>query len=356
MMTGSLGPSLFRMHPGRSIITIGNFDGAHLGHAALLRCCAKLASRSAPAARPRIVAISFDPHPAAILRPDQTPPAKITTFERRATLLRQLGADEVVKLSPTHDLLAKSAEDFITQVTSEYAPLAFVEGSDFHFGHKRGGNVRVLADLGSRLGFAVHVVPSVDVALTDDTIAPASSTIARWLITQGRARDAALVLGRPHELEGTVVQGDRRGRTIQFPTANLAVLNLIPADGVYAALAVLPDGREWPAAVNVGTRPTFQGHDRRVEAHLIGAESSDLGITTEYGWPLRLKLIGWLRDQVRFDSVPRLIEQLKRDCGRALAITHEMTRMSAETSSMPASQVTPNPDLRRASDPASNFA
>lgn len=311
------------MQPGPSIITIGNFDGAHLGHATLLRRCNQLASRDAPAARPRVVALTFDPHPASILRPDQTPPAKLTTFERRAALLRNLGADEVNKLPPTSDLLAKSAEAFITEISRAYSPLALVEGPDFHFGHKRGGNVQVLAELGSRLGFTVQVVPSVDVALTDDTIVPASSTIARWLITQGRVRDAALVLGRHHELEGTVVQGDRRGRTIQFPTANLVAENLIPADGVYAALAILPDGREWPAAVNVGTRPTFQGLDRRVEAHLIGAHTSDLAVTTEYGWPLRLKLVGWLRDQVRFDSVPRLVEQLKRDCARALTLTSE---------------------------------
>ncbi len=350
-MKGPLRPSLFRMHPGRSVITIGNFDGAHLGHAALLRRSVEIASRTHAGAKPRVVALSFDPHPAAILQPDQPPPAKLTTFERRSALLRQLGADEVVKLSPTADLLARSAEDFITEIARDYAPLAFVEGPDFHFGNKRGGNVRVLAKLGSRLGFAVHVVPSVDIPLTDDTIVPASSTIARWLIAQGRVRDAALVLGRPHELEGTVVQGDRRGRTIQFPTANLAALNLIPADGVYAALAVLPDGREWLAAVNVGTRPTFQGHDRRVEAHLIGAQSSDLGITTEYGWPLRLKLVGWLRDQVRFDSTARLVEQLKRDCTRVLALTSQPdatnARLSASSSLLHAHVTTNHADPLR---------
>lgn len=339
------------MHPGRSIITIGNFDGAHLGHAALLRRCVERASQSAPTPKPRVVALTFDPHPASILRPDQPPPAKLTSFERRAALLRGLGAEEVVRLAPTTDLLSRSAEDFIAEIARDYAPLAFVEGPDFHFGHRRGGNVRVLADLGSRLGFAVHVVPSVDVPLTDDTIVPASSTIARWLITQGRVRDAAIVLGRPHELEGAVVQGDRRGRTIQFPTANLAAENLVPADGVYAAVAILPGGREWPAAVNVGTRPTFQGHDRRVEAHLIGAQTSDLGITTEYGWPLRLKLIGWLRDQVRFDSIPRLVEQLKRDCTRALALTSEPdatnARLSASSSLLHAHVTTNHADPLR---------
>lgn len=344
------------MHPGRSVITIGNFDGAHLGHAALLRRCGELAALSAPAAKPRVVALSFDPHPTSILRPDQSPPARLTTFLRRTELLRELGADEVLKLSPTADLLAQSAQDFIAEIARDYAPIAFVEGPDFHFGHKRGGNVRVLSQIGSRLGFTLDVVPSVDVPLTDDTIVPASSTIARWLITQGRVRDAARVLGRHHELEGTVVRGDRRGRTIQFPTANLAAENLIPADGVYAALAVLPDGREWPAAVNIGTRPTFQGHDRRVEAHLIGAQTSDLAIATEYGWPLRLRLVGWLRDQVRFGSVPRLIEQLKRDCGRALALALEHADPSSDTFNEFASQAAPHPYLRNASGPTSHFA
>jgi riboflavin kinase/FMN adenylyltransferase len=175
------------------------------------------------------------------------------------------------------------------------------------------------------MGFTVEVVPPVEVALTDHQCVPARSTIVRWLLSNGRVRDAAVVLGRPYELEGTVVRGDRRGRTIGFPTANLEVPTLIPADGVYAAIATLPDGRRLGAAVSIGSKPTFGTHARAVEAFLLqpGTESrawKPIEGLPEYGWTLRLSMLAWVREQVKFDSLDSLLAQMERDCRRCLEI------------------------------------
>jgi len=187
----------------------------------------------------------------------------------------------------------------------------------------------------------VEVVRPVEVVLEDLTVARASSSLVRWLVRHGRARDAAAVLGRPHELRGVVVPGDRRGRTIGFPTANLRTDDLRPADGVYAAMARLEDGREFAAAVNVGSRPTFAGVEHRVEAHLLMEEDGGWAPGSdgrswrpvpglpEYGWGLTLALVGWIRDQVRFDSPERLVEQIGRDLARMARITGTQGRSPA---------------------------
>jgi riboflavin kinase/FMN adenylyltransferase len=305
----------------KSVITIGNFDGVHVGHAALVRAARDLADRHAA----RVVALAFDPHPMTVLKPEAAP-ARLMPFARRAELLLTLGADEVHRLEPTAALLAKSPEEFIRTKVQRHGAVAFVEGYDFHFGKGRAGNNAVLAALGRGLGFEARVVDPVQVTLTDHTVVTASSSLTRWLLSHGRARDAAVVLGRPHEIAGVVGPGDRRGRTIGFPTANLHTSDMLPADGVYAAWAVLADLRRFPAAVNIGPRPTFAGMDRRVEAHLIGAAPDASGPNIaglpEYNWPLRLELTAWVRDQVRFESVAALVEQLHRDAARAATICH----------------------------------
>lgn len=293
----------------RTVLSIGNFDGVHIGHAALLRRARELAGADG-----RVVAISFDPHPATILRPERTPP-RLTTFARREELLRGLGADVVEKLEPTPAILAMSAEEFIRGLVARHEPAWIIEGPDFHFGKGRSGTLDLLRSLGAANGYSLHVEPAVTLGLHDQLIAPASSSLTRWLLANARVADAGLVLGRPHRLEGFVVKGDQRGRTIGFPTANLDSEVMPPADGVYAAIATLPDGRTHPAALNIGTRPTFQGIDRRVEAHLIGATG-----LSEYGWRLSLDVVAFVRDQVRFDGVQRLTEQLRRDCDRAAEI------------------------------------
>ncbi|MBL8761383.1 MAG: riboflavin biosynthesis protein RibF [Phycisphaerae bacterium] len=287
-------------------ITIGNFDGVHIGHAALVRRARELAGPEG-----RVVVISFDPHPATILRAERTPP-RLTTFARREGLLRAAGADVVEKLEPTPEILAMTAEEFVRDLVKRYAPAWIVEGPDFRFGKGRSGTLELLRSLGAASGYTLHVEPSVTLGLHDHLIAPASSSLTRWLLANARVADAALVLGRPHRLEGVVVKGDQRGRTIGFPTANLDSEVMPPADGVYAAVATLPDGRPFPAALNIGTRPTFRGVDRRVEAHLLGATEMP-----EYGWRLSLDIAAFVRDQVRFDSVQRLADQLRCDCDRA---------------------------------------
>lgn len=306
----------------QSVITVGNFDGVHIGHAELVRRARAIATGRGMGTR--VIALTFDPHPMTRLRPEHAP-RMIMSFARRAELLRELGADDVVRVEPTVDVLNRTAEQFVRSVAEAYRPVAFVEGADFRFGKGREGNVAVLAELGSLLGFTVDVVKPVEVAMEDQTLATASSSLARWLVRHGRVRDAAAVLGRRHELRGRVVQGDRRGRTIGFPTANITTTDLKPSDGVYAAVARLEDGRAYAAAVNIGTRPTFAGLEHRVEAHLLIEDSGGwspsadasgwrpVGGLPEYGWPVTLELAGWVRDQVRFDSPRRLAEQILRD-------------------------------------------
>lgn len=297
-------------------ITIGNFDGVHRGHAALI---ARARDLVGPAGR--VLALAFDPHPVSTLAPG-CEPGRLTTFSRRADLLREAGADEVIRLEPTPEFLSHSPEQFVETLAAQHAPSVIVEGPDFHFGAERGGSIDTLRALGASRGFDVDVVTPVEVDLDDQTIVTASSTITRWLIGRGRVGDASRVLGRPYELEGTVVQGDRRGRTIGFPTANLQTPCLHPAEGIYAGRAVLPSGRRLPAAIHVGARPTFDAMAPTVEAYILDwVDPRKDDVRDEYGWPLRLEVESWLRDQARFESVESLIEQIERDVERTRELT-----------------------------------
>ncbi|MFG0305927.1 MAG: bifunctional riboflavin kinase/FMN adenylyltransferase [Phycisphaerales bacterium JB040] len=307
--------------PGGVAVCVGNFDGVHAGHASLLR-----RARECVGADGRVVVLSFDPHPAGVLRPGEEP-ERLTAFGRREALLHALGADEVVRLEPSARLLGMTARDFVSWVVERYEPGVFVEGPDFRFGKGRAGDVDLLRELGARHAFGVEVVEPVAVALRDQSVVRASSSIARWLLAHGRVRDAAVVLGRMHAVEGTVVAGDRRGRTIGFPTANIEPETMAPGPGVYGAIATelaSGEGRCWAAAVNVGTRPTFEGRGVRVEAHLIDEDRSYAGDESpgawapvpglpEYGWPVRLELVTRVRDEARFGSVDGLVGQLRRD-------------------------------------------
>jgi riboflavin kinase / FMN adenylyltransferase len=327
----------------RSIITIGNFDGVHVGHAALVRRARELAAGTGgPGAglnaggTPRVVAMAFDPHPFTRLRPELAPP-RLTVWERRVELLGELGADEVVRLEPTDELLGKTPREFTEWLLRDFAPAAVVEGPDFHFGRARSGNMQTLEELGRELGFAVETVAPVEVMLSDASVVRASSSVARWLIEHGRVTDAARVLGRPYEVEGVVEPGDRRGRTIGFPSANIRTECMLPADGVYAGVGVLGDGRRMTAAISVGTKPTFGEHRRIIEAFLLdrgqevahgGNHWEPLPGLPEYGWPLRLEVRHWLRDQARYGTLEALVEQMLRDCRR----TRELIEGPASTS------------------------
>lgn len=302
---------------GKSVLTIGTFDGVHAGHRALV-------DRASAIARPvgaRVVALAFDPHPLTRLRPAAAPP-RLTPFDLKRALLLEAGASEVVRLDPFDGLLELAPDQFVEQIVATYSPLAIVEGEDFRFGKGRAGDVATLAALGAIAGFKVETMAPVEVMLGDATIAKASSTGARRLLLSGRAGDAARVLGRPYRLVGTVVRGDRRGRTIGYPTANLDTGQLIPADGVYAARAILPDGRVFGAALSVGTKPTFtDAPTRACEAYILDAphepgDEARLAGVAEYGWTLALDVVGWVREQVRFHGLDPLLAQMSRDCVR----------------------------------------
>ena len=276
-------------------LTIGNFDGVHVGHRAII---------DALGDRPKVV-VAFEPHPLTVFRPEAAPPT-LSPLPLKRRLLEDAGVDALVTLPPTDDVLKLTAGAFWDRLMPA-RPAKIVEGADFHFGHKRGGDVRTLRRLGAAAGVEVQVVPPVERTLCDLSIVSVGSGLIRWLLAHGRVRDAAILLGRPHRLTGTVVRGDRRGRTIGFPTANLDVRGqLVPPDGTYAGRCL-----GHPAAVNVGTPPSFaQARGRRIEAHLIGFDG-DL-----YGRELELELTDWLRPQVRFGDVAALKAQLGRDIAR----------------------------------------
>jgi riboflavin kinase / FMN adenylyltransferase len=279
--------------PGPTAVTIGNFDGVHLGHAALIR-----AARAAAGVGGKVVALAFDPHPLAILRPQQVP-ARLSTIEQRVKWLHDAGADEVVPMKPTAEFLRQTAGEFISFLVQRFAPSFVVEGEDFRFGRGREGTIETLKTQQSQpgnQGFRTVVVEPVEAALADQSVVRVSSSLVRWLLAQSRVMD------------------EQRGRELGVPTANLAPAeNLLPADGIYAGLANAPDGRIYPAAISIGTKPTFGEHPRLCEAHLIGYD----GPLNDYGWPITVQFHHWLRDQLTYRSVEPLLEQLQRDIARA---------------------------------------
>ncbi len=307
---------------------IGSFDGVHLGHQELLAQARSIKSASSASGHqipsPRIVALVFDPSPRAVLRPGSQPP-RLTTFTQRAAFLSEYGADEVIKLVPTTELLGEEPEHFIANLCARFQPAAFVEGTDFRFGKSRRGDLPLLRSLATAHKFTVHEVGSIETAGLDQQIVTVSSTRIRSLLAVGRVADAAILLGRPYELSGTVVKGNQRGRTIGFPTANIqpeAADQCLPADGVYAAEVDLPNGRRFPAALNIGTRPTVGGTHRTIEPHIIDAPRDPSGGPEieglpEYGWPVTVRFHAFLREQVKFSGLESLREQLLRDVQRA---------------------------------------
>lgn len=295
-------------------ISIGNFDGVHVGHRALLDEARRRAAGG------RTVAVTFEPHPLAVLRPAEVPP-RLTGRAERARLLREAGADEVLELEPTPDLLGRDPADFVAWLRERVPFTAVVEGADFRFGRGRAGDVAELGRLGAQLGFEVSVVPEVTAVLADRTVVRASSSMVRWLLRHGRVADAARLLGRPYELVAATEPGDRRGRSIGVPTMNLARADLagaqLPADGVYAGEVGLPDGSAHPAAISVGRKPTFtSGAEEAIcEAHLVDVERP----LDRYGERIRVSFRRWLREQRRYDALDALLVQMRIDIERVRA-------------------------------------
>jgi riboflavin kinase/FMN adenylyltransferase len=262
-------------------VSIGNFDGVHRGHAALL---ADL-RREAHTVKGPAVALTFDPHPMELLRPGQPQP-RLTTPEDRVHLLHEAGADHVLVLRATPELLALRATEFFNQVIQKRLNTrALVEGTNFGFGRGREGDVQTLARLCKPAGIRLTVVPPVVL----DGVEVSSSRV-RSLLSSGVVRESAALLGRPYRLHGTVGVGQRRGQKLGFPTANLEqVRTLIPGDGVYA-VRVPAKGELWAGAANIGPNPTFGENARKVEVHLIEFHS-DL-----YGQSLAVDFVDRLRD------------------------------------------------------------
>lgn len=279
-------------------VTVGNFDGVHRGHQALLAALREEAEAvSGPA-----VALTFDLHPLTLLRPGKSPPA-LTTLEDRCELLHAHGAAQVVVLRTTTEFLHLRAREFCDDVLrSRLGVRALVPGFNFGFGRNREGNVETLRAFCEEAGLRFRLVPPLELEGK-----PVSSARIRGDLERGDVRCAAVLLGRPYRVRGTVVTGAKRGRTLGFPTANLdGVTTLIPGNGVYAVRA-WHEGKTWPAAANVGPNPTFGEQARKLEVHLIGFDD-DL-----YGKSLAIDFVQRIRDTRPFSGPAELVEQLRRD-------------------------------------------
>lgn len=297
VQAGTVGPM------NTAALTIGNFDGVHLGHAALIAAARRRVGKSG-----RVVAMSFDPPPAVVLRPS-SPCTRLTTMDRRIELLKACGVDEVIVQHVDRDWLEQSPEAFVLSSVLPQEVDVVVEGADFRFGHRRAGDIESLRQFGHIHGFEVEAVSTVLGHLSNLESVPVRSSGIRWLLERGRVADAARLLGRPWRMEGTVMRGDQRGREMGCPTANLMPDGLLlPADGVYAGSTIIKS-QCFPVAVSVGTNPTFDGDVRVFEAHIIGWD----GPLDQYGWPLAVDLHRWIRGQVKFDSMDQLRQQIAQD-------------------------------------------
>lgn len=295
----------------RSVVTVGVFDGVHRGHRHLI---GSVAARAAELATSGVV-VTFDPHPMSLLRPDRAP-RMLATLDHRLELIQQHGIDAVLVLPFTQELAQQSAEDFVSDVLVTGLRCAEVHvGENFRFGRRAAGDVALLQALGTALGFTVEVVPLAGEGTPDG---PWSSSSIRKCLETGDVEAAAEVLGRPHRVEGPVVHGDHRGRELGYPTANLArdERSAIPADGVYAGWLQRASGERLPAAISVGTNPTFGGTVRRVEAYVL--DRNDLELYDEH---VAIDFTHRLRETVRFDDVESLLVQMAADVDRARALT-----------------------------------
>jgi riboflavin kinase/FMN adenylyltransferase len=293
------------------VLTIGVFDGVHLGHQRLITTAIERAASLGCAS----AVITFDPHPNAVIQPDNPLPL-LTSIEERSKLIEALGADILVVAPFNRDVMSTPAVDYMRQIKHALPLQELWIGYDFALGRRREGNFSRLTEIGHELGYTVGTVARV---LIGDQ--PISSTRVRETLQAGQVAEIVPLLGRFYGLEGTIVQGHQRGRTIGFPTANFSIPenHMLPADGVYACMVSVGD-RRYKAVTNIGNRPTFDGIKRSVEAHLLDFEG-DL-----YGKRLGLEFIDRIRDEQRFAGIEALIAQIGKDVetGRALFARHNM--------------------------------
>lgn len=287
----------------RTVVAIGNFDGVHVGHRSVLREAAR--GLELP-----LVVVTFWPHPITVLRPDQAPKL-LTDLRTRIDLLKQAGAHEVRVIQFNRDVAALSPAEFVERFLMPLNPARVVVGENFRFGHRASGDVATLAGLGEGR-FDVFALPleAVDEEVT-------CSSGIRGFLAEGDVAEAAQHLERPFRFRGVVVVGDQRGRELGFPTANLTVPSdmAVPADGVYAGWVTRldePDAEPMAAAISVGTNPTFDGADHRVESYVI--DRTDLEL---YGAEIAVDFVERLRGQVKFSGVEELITQMNLDVAKA---------------------------------------
>ena len=290
-----------------TLVVIGVFDGVHKGHQQILNRAKELAGGE------KIIALTFDPHPTTVFAPERAP-SLLTTLADRVELLKIHNADQVAVIKFTKEFAAVSPQDFVKNVlVDQLEARKVVVGKDFTYGYKAAGNIETLRQSGKELGFEVIALDLVDEG--DHKI---SSTRIRTYLVEGKVEVARELLSRPHRLDGVVVHGEKRGREIGYPTANLGDIEgqTIPADGVYAGWLTVGIDR-WPAAISIGTNPTFEGvRARQVEAYAldqVGLDLYDKKATIEFGWRLR--------DTLKFDGLDPLLEQMAKDCSRARELT-----------------------------------
>jgi riboflavin kinase/FMN adenylyltransferase len=287
-----------------NVVVIGVFDGVHKGHQSILDRAKEIADGR------KIIALTFDPHPTTVFAPDRAP-TLLTTLADRVVLLKIHGADQVAVMKFDEKFAAMSPEDFVNQILIKQLEAGdVIVGENFTYGHKAAGNVETLK---AHTEFKVHAL-----GLHSDETEPVSSTRIRTAITKGDVETARLLLSRPHRLDGVVVHGEARGREIGYPTANLGNIDgqTIPADGIYAGWLTVGIDR-WPAAISIGTNPTFEGvRGRQVEAYALDQVDLDLytkSATIEFGWRLR--------ETLKFDGLAPLLEQMAKDCAEARRLT-----------------------------------
>jgi riboflavin kinase / FMN adenylyltransferase len=288
-----------------SVVAIGVFDGVHLGHRAIIARAVEAGHRLGV---PSVV-LTFEPHPAEVVRPGGAP-LRLTSAQEKAALVEQLGVDDMLVLAFTEALSQLEPDEFVRRVLHDalHARVVVV-GENFRYGRKAAGDVALLTELGAQHGFAVDAV-----SLVQAEGRSVSSSEIRALIAAGQVEDAAVMLGRLPHVEGPVIRGDARGRELGYPTANLApdAVGAVPADGVYAGwLTRLDRGERLPAAISVGTNPTFDGTQRRVEAYVLDRTDLDL-----YGETVGLEFTHRLRPTLRFTGIDDLVRQMAEDVAR----------------------------------------
>ncbi|GAA4656532.1 bifunctional riboflavin kinase/FAD synthetase [Streptomyces chumphonensis] len=301
---------------GRSVVTIGSYDGVHRGHQVIIgEAVARARELGVPA-----VVVTFDPHPREVIKPGSHPPM-LAPHDRRADLMAELGVDAVLVLPFTTEFSKLPPAEFVVKVlVDRLHARTVVEGPNFRFGHRAAGDVALLTELGESYDYDVMLVDLFVQGEAGGGV-PFSSSLARRLIGEGDMTATTEVLGRPHRVEGTVVRGAQRGRELGYPTANVETLpfTAVPADGVYAGWLIVGD-EAMPAAISVGTNPQFHGVDRTVEAYAIDRVGLDL-----YGQHVGVDFLAYLRPQETYPSLDAFLAQMAQDVDRARALVADAT-------------------------------